>query len=293
MRVTRLKHPIDAKALENNAPCVMALGFFDGVHRGHQRIIETAKKIAEQKQVKLSVMTFYPHPSQLIKGKEKITHYLSPLPIKMELFKEQGVEQLFIVDFNLDFAKVNHANFVKQYLVGLNCRHVVAGFDFRYGFKGEGSMQTIEQDGAGSFDVTTVSKMEEQNEKISSTKIRELLSEGNVGDIPLFLGDYYLFVGKAKEPFYLKGKKEKFVEVFIDENYLLPSTGSYEVQLEVEGKKYKGIADVDPIRNKEFVGVKLFEYLDSYDGKMVKIKWIKKCPDEEVPTSSGHKYQFS
>lgn len=144
------------------------LGFFDGIHLGHQKIIETAKQIAKQKNLKLAVMTFYPHPSSVIK-KEGITQYLTPLPEKEKQFRELGVDLLYIVEFDIKFAKIPHDVFVNQYLVKLGCKHAVAGFDFTYGCKGKGNMKQLEIDANDRFEVTTVSKFERFGEKVSST----------------------------------------------------------------------------------------------------------------------------
>lgn len=123
---------------EMHEPSVMVLGFFDGIHLGHRALIDTGKKIAKEKQLKLAVMTFFPHPSNVLPVKNKITSYLSPLPKKQSLLKNMGVEKLYIVKFTEQFSGISPSDFIERYIVGLNCKHVVAGFDFTYGHKGKG-----------------------------------------------------------------------------------------------------------------------------------------------------------
>lgn len=243
MEVVNLNQPLDLTVSLNSEPCVMALGFFDGVHKGHRKIIETAKEIAEKEKIKFTVMTFFPHPSNIISKTKKIDHYLSPLSVKKEMFKSLGVEKLFIVNFNADFSKFSHQQFVEQYIVGLKCQHVVAGFDFTYGFKGLGNMQEMVSDSNGRFQITTISKLEHNHEKISSTIIREKLKLGEVHHIPLYLDDYYSIKGKVVRSDQLNCN-ELIVTIEIDHSYYLPKKGSYKVKVASDYSSSSGTIDV-------------------------------------------------
>ena len=243
MEVVNLNHPLDLTVSLNSEPCVMALGFFDGVHKGHRKIIETAKEIAKKEKIKFTVMTFFPHPSNVISKTKKIDRYLSPLPVKKEIFKSLGVEKLFIVNFNTDFSKFSHQQFVEQYIVGLKCQHVVAGFDFTYGFKGLGNMQEMVSDSNGRFQVTTISKLEHNHEKISSTIIREKLKLGEVQHIPLYLDDYYSIKGQVVRSNQLNCT-ESIVTIALDYSYSLPKSGKYKVKVESDCSSASGTIDV-------------------------------------------------
>ncbi|RST72998.1 FAD synthetase family protein [Siminovitchia acidinfaciens] len=271
MQTVYIKGPLDTKALTND-PCIIALGFFDGVHLGHRELIETARKIAKQKDLTLSVMTFFPHPSNVLPTKRKINRYLSPLDAKKEMFKELGVEKLFIVTFSHDFAKLAPADFVKSYICGLNCKHVVAGFDFTYGYRGQGNMQRIEEDGGGQFDITVVSKKSYKNKKISSTKIRELLNEGAVDDIPHYLGNHYCTsVEVESETFNLKTHTVMLTVSFKD--YLLPRSGTYLVRVETDQDVLEGICTL----SEKVLGFQNIHVLSKESVTMksrIKIKWL-------------------
>ncbi|MFF2449719.1 adenylyltransferase/cytidyltransferase family protein [Neobacillus sp. NPDC058068] len=170
---------------------VMALGFFDGIHNGHREVIRTALQIAKEKNLPLTVMSFFPHPKTVLSNGKTKVDYLMPLPDKEKLFFELGVDIFYIVEFDREFASLLPEKFVAKYLLDLGVVHAVAGFDYTYGFRGEGNMERLKSDSGGILEVTKVNKVECREGKISSTCIREKLSNGKVEDLPAFLGRPY------------------------------------------------------------------------------------------------------
>ncbi|TCP30862.1 riboflavin kinase/FMN adenylyltransferase [Scopulibacillus darangshiensis] len=273
METIHVQHPLNIERV-NKEPCVMALGFFDGLHIGHQEIIRTAKKRAEERNLALALMTFSPHPSQIIPMKKKVDHYLSPLEAKRGILAKLGVQKLYVVTFDHAFAKLTPAEFVDHYLIDLQCRHAVAGFDFSFGFKGQGNMGNLAEFGKGAFGVTTVPKVERQGQKVSSTLIRSLLASGNVNGIPEFLGDFYKVTGQIA-----KHGDSECHEVRI-EDYLLPHKGIYEISAEMADAVYNGVCMIedDPIK----VYVKLFNSVKARHKETIQIKWIKKTSSHRM-----------
>ncbi len=208
-------------------PGVAALGFFDGVHLGHQKVIRTAVEVAKERNIQSIVMTFSSHPKEIL-GKEKID-YLTSIETKKELLKKLGVDVLYLIEFNFEFASLAPNKFVQEYLIDFNIQHVVAGFDFTYGYKGEGNMQTIVSDGLGSFQATVVDKINFKNQKISSTRIRTMIQNGNILELYNVLGDYYQTVGTVNKV----SSKVNVVEILVNEQILLPPEGKYKVQVEI------------------------------------------------------------
>jgi riboflavin kinase / FMN adenylyltransferase len=268
-------------------PCVMALGFFDGVHVGHRKIIETAKRLAKKKQLTLAVMTFFPHPSQVIPTSKKVNSYLSPLSIKQEIFAKLGVEKLYIVKFDEDFSKLSHREFVDRFLISLCCRHAVAGFDFTYGYKGKGTMEQLEQDGKGIFEVTTVPEVKYQNKKISSSMIRQLLLSGMVHDVPHYLGDYYSVlctITNSEE----EDKEKMTFHARLEYDYMIPKIGEYVVQIEIGRNYYRGICNISAktlhtnMLNGTIIGLNKIN-----DKQSIKLAFIRRLSDEE--TSANNK----
>lgn len=226
---------------EEHEPCVMVLGFFDGVHLGHRSLIDTAKKIAEKKGIELAVMTFFPHPSNILQTQNKITSYLTPLPDKQRLLKNMGVEKLYIVTFTEPFAELSPEDFIKRYVAGLHSKHVVAGFDFTYGYRGKGNMERMKLDGKGLFDVTTVAKKAFNGEKISSSKIRKLLDEGKVEDVHHFLGNHYSAHGMLERQSFDQNSG-KTVAHIVFQHYYLPQKGLYIVEVMAQERIYQSIS---------------------------------------------------
>jgi cytidyltransferase-like protein len=203
---------------------VMALGCFDGLHRGHVKVIQSALQEAKERNVPLSVMSFFPHPKTVIGGKACF-HYLMPQSEKERRLCELGVDIFYLVEFDKDFAGLSPQSFVEEYLIKLGVIHAVAGFDFSYGSLGAGNMKTLKQDSGDLIDVTTVEKVEYKGEKISSTRIRQQLLDGKVEELPYLIGHSYEIkcecTGLVLTPY---------------SNYTLPALGRYEVTLKNKWK---------------------------------------------------------
>ena len=261
----------------NIESCVMALGFFDGVHLGHQRVIHNAKEIAREKNVKLAVMTFYPHPKEVLSNGNTRVHYLTPLDVKEDIFARLGVDRFYVVKFDPLLAELSPQDFINHYVIGLGAVHVVAGFDFTYGFRGQGTMDTIGEDGKGKFQVTTVPKVHCSEEKISSTLIRQLISQGDVQRIPSFLGDYYETRGKLQ----LKSRghdlgNNTFI-VSMHPFFMIPALGLYEIEATINQHDYRGIARIREGKNGSVLTeIKLFNRITYPVNPTIKIKWVQR-----------------
>ncbi|MFZ4452697.1 FAD synthetase family protein [Salibacterium aidingense] len=277
MRTIHVGYPIEKIIQQNSEPSVMALGFFDGVHLGHQEIIKSAKAIADQKNLQLAVMTFYPHPSTVINKGEQITRYLTPLPVKEKMFKKLGVDLLYVVKFERKTAKVSHKDFVDDYLYGLHCRHAVAGFDYTYGFKGEGNMAQLNLDAEGRFGVTTVEKMEKHSHKVSSTLLRELISSGQVEHVPSYLGGRYEMQGVLRQ-------ENHQYRMYIDADYFLPSPGTYEVTLKNGPVVTKGMCEVSSSDRPGALTISTFYDLPFEDHAPIQLLWENFIADYDMNT---------
>lgn len=200
--------------------CVIALGFFDGVHIGHQKVIETAMLEAKSRQLPLALMSFKTHPINILSdGKRKVEN-LTTLCTKKKKLQDLEIDFLYLVDFTKPFASLTPQCFVKEYLVKLRVVHAVAGFDYSYGIQGSGKLSQIPFYSKGCISVSEVGCINYKNEKISSTAIRQRLKQRLVHEIPHFLGHYY--ISKAN----LIGYELKILE-----DTMLPGTGCYKVIL--------------------------------------------------------------
>lgn len=243
MKTYRLYYPNDLSI--ENEPIALALGFFDGLHLGHQQVIDTMIEIAEEKRLKKAVMTFEPHPSVVLNPKMRRTTYITPLKEKEEMLEEKGIDYLFVVNFSSDFAALSPDTFVKEYLISNNVKEVIAGFDFSYGQYGKGSITTLKT--YDEFNTTKVLPINENEEKISTTKIRELLLSDKLEEANKILGRPYQINGVVVQG-EKRGRTIGFRTANIEPSgpFLLPSLGVYAVTMTIgaDDTIYRGVASI-------------------------------------------------
>ncbi|MFC5588698.1 cytidyltransferase [Sporosarcina soli] len=268
---------------------VLALGFFDGVHLGHQQLITKAKEISTRKKLQLAVMTFYPHPKEIVQGGK--FNYLMTLEEKVKKMELLGVDYLYVVNFNKEFARLSPETFVQQYISDLNVKHVVAGFDYTYGHKGMGTMDTIKEHGNGKFEVTVLPKVELDGIKISSTHIRNLLLKGDVKQIKSFMGSVYETLGQLVVPFSESNVTVRNDGAYMSNNYIytfvpnnhcsIPCTGKYLVEVQSFNQRETAIAEVISI-GKE-IEIQLCSQLElGYNNRELYIKWLDSLENEKI-----------
>ncbi|KIL80623.1 Riboflavin kinase [Bacillus badius] len=288
VKVYMLHHPHSLQK-ENLPSLVMALGFFDGVHTGHQQVILAAVEKARNQGMKSAVMTFDPHPSVVLGNKHKQIKYITPIGEKVKRIEALGADYLFVVRFTSDFAALEPQQFVDQYVIGLHVKHVIAGFDYTYGRLGKGTMETMPFHSRGTFTSTIIDKWEYHQEKVSSTKIRQLLREGNVEEAAGLLGRPYEVQGTVIHGD-KRGRKIGFptANVEVEEDYLIPETGVYAVRLKVKEEWHDGVCNIGyrptfkhPDEHSLSVEVHIFDFDRSIYGEEVAIKWYARLRGEE------------
>lgn len=179
-------------------PIVMAIGFFDGVHLGHQKVIQTAKKMAKRLGHSLAVMTFYPHPKEVLQ-KDTLLRYLTPLDAKLHLFRTLGVEKSYVMQFDRVLSGLSPEEFVEKILLPFQVKGVVTGVDFLFGKNQAGSIKDLRQLSKGIFEFETVEDVRKDQHRVSSTWIRQLLANGKIDLATQLLGRYYRFEGGVEE----------------------------------------------------------------------------------------------
>jgi riboflavin kinase/FMN adenylyltransferase len=247
---------------------VMALGCFDGLHRGHVKVIQSAFQEAKERNAPLSVMSFFPHPKTVIGGKACF-HYLMPQSEKEKRLCELGVDTFYLVEFDKDFAGLSPGAFVQEYLIKLGVIHAVAGFDFSYGSLGAGNMKSLKQDSGDMIDVTTVDKVEYKGKKISSTRIRQQLLDGNVEELPNLIGHHYeikcVCTGSVLTPY---------------SNYTLPAPGRYDVIL----KNKRNSLKTEVVVNEKSVMITSIDQIPSWLQGNLTIVWKRRMKAEKDQT---------
>ncbi|CZQ81818.1 riboflavin biosynthesis protein RibF [Trichococcus ilyis] len=245
MEIIHIHHPYDKNQIPDEQ-VVLALGYFDGVHRGHQEVIKRAKEVADQKQLKLAVMSFNHHPSIVFQKMNPDTmQYLSTVKRKAEIFESLGVDYFFVIAFTSAFASLRPQDFVDQYISGLHAAAVVAGFDYTYGPREIADMKQLVNYAKDRFEVIEVEELKNAAEKISSTHIREALAEGNMEKANAYLGYVYQIEGTVIHGD-ARGRLLGFptANIQTEKHTRLPRNGVYIVSIKVNGTWYRGTASI-------------------------------------------------
>ncbi|MCY7855187.1 bifunctional riboflavin kinase/FAD synthetase [Bacillus sonorensis] len=294
MKTIHISHPHELKR-EDFPTSVMALGYFDGVHLGHQQVILAANNTADREGVKTSVMTFHPHPSAVLKKGCEPKDLITPLREKIKIIEGLGADFLYIVEFSPEFASLSPETFIEQYIIGFNVCHVVAGFDFTFGKFGKGTMENFHEYAKGRVKSTAVAKYSNQDQKVSSTRIRSVIGAGDVEYAAELLG----------RPYYVKGivihgdKRGRTIgfptaNIGLSDTYIVPPTGVYAVKAEIDGASFNGVCNVgykptfyEKRPGQPSIEVNLFDFNREIYGSDIKIEWYKRLRSEKKFGSVG------
>ncbi|KRN29599.1 hypothetical protein IV38_GL000485 [Lactobacillus selangorensis] len=283
MQTITLIHPYPHSRIPNE-PVVLALGFFDGVHKGHQAVINRAKQIAIAKHEKLAVLTFDVHPAVGFRNvPADEVQYLSTLTRKQALMAALGVDLLYVAQLNAGFKYQAPQAFVDNYIVGLHANVVVAGFDYTYGRPVEkADMAALPVYAHARFEIVTVGEDDDaQGEKVSSTHIRQLLDHGDVAGANALLGYIYCTTGTVVHG-EQRGRELGFPTINIDTPHAerLPSIGIYATKVQVKDQWYMGMASIG--RNVTFgpnrpvtVEINLLDFKADVYGQPVQVAWYQ------------------
>lgn len=259
------------------------MGFFDGVHRGHQAVIRRAAAIAKKQQLPLAVLTYDKLPAIAFKQFPHGVHYLTTLDRKMQLLAQLGVDRVYQVDFTSQLAALSPQDFVDQVLVNFHPAAVVAGFDHTYGKPDTANMAKLPSFVQGRFAVEVVDKLQDQGAgKISSTSIRRLIDQGQIAQANDLLGYRYLTHGVVVHGF-ARGRTLGFPTANVDWDPLVrvPAIGVYAVQFKLGDHWYDGMASIG--HNRTFgdnapktIEVYLFDFNQMIYGEHVAVRWVKR-----------------
>ena len=230
-------------------PSAVTVGSYDGVHAGHRKIIGRMVEIASSRHVRSVVVTFEPHPRQVVNRESgDSVRLLSLLEEKAALIESLGVEWLFVIKFDSAFAAQSSGLFIQRVLLDIiGARHVIIGYDHGFGRDRQGSVQTLcRMAGENDFDVTVVDEVRLVSEHFSSTRIRKLLLDGRIGEANVFLGAPYPVSGNVVNGA-KKGREIGFPTVNIDMGStlkLLPKFGVYIAETTIDGREYQAMMNI-------------------------------------------------
>lgn len=280
--IEKIDHPYE------NA--VITIGNFDGVHIGHQALFYQVIEKARALQGTSVVMTFEPHPIRVLKQNNHpplITLYEQ----KAELIAKAGIDILICIPFTREFASIPAKEFVEEILVKrIGMKAVIVGEDYTFGKNREGNLDLLKTYGKRiGFEVIVVKKIQTSNNsegKISSTGIRELISEGRVAEARKLLGRHYQIRGTVMRGRDRGGRLLGFPTANINlYDELSPKTGVYAVAIECKGSKYNGVANIgySPTFDDSIFTVEahILDFNDDIYGQKIRVNFIKRLRDEK------------
>lgn len=262
---------------------VLLVGKFDGVHIGHQKLIKEAKEIAKANNLKIGILTFEPHP--LVLFSKEVIRELSTFEEKQIIFSNLDVDHFIALKFDLDLASLSKEEFLSIIESKLNIDTIIVGNDFRFGAKASGTPNDLLERG---YNVVIVNDIQAQNdEKIGSSLIRQILRSGNIKEANRLLGRPFSVRGEVV-PGAQIGRTINYptANVSIQDKKILPDTGVYVVDVLVDGTKYRGIANigVNPTvtdKNVLKLEVHILDFKQDIYGKVIEVLFLSRVRSEK------------
>ena len=269
---------------------VLTIGSYDGIHRGHFHIINKVKSIANSFSTKSVVITFNPHPRNIVNRQENNIKLLMSLDRKIELFEKLSIDILVILDFSLNLMRMEAEDFLKTIIIdNLNPKCIVSGKNHTFGFKRSGNADFLKKFCKVNYiSLKVVTSLKDGEMGISSTNIRNLIESGFIRRANYELGSFYGFYAKVVEGAG-RGKKLKYPTanlVPIEKDQLFPQKGVYFTRCIINGLNHYGMCNfgVRPTfaENDLVLEVHLFDRLsnDLY-GNCIWIEFLERIRDEK------------
>ena len=291
-------HHLSMKVYRNiietrNIPkAVVTIGTFDGVHLGHQAIFNKMKALARSIGGQTVVVTFEPHPRQVLNIDSSNLRFLCTPEEKLKKFEEFGIDNVLIINFTKEFSRTPSEVFIKDYIIdNIHPSYIVVGYDHHFGKNRMGDFSLLSDlMKKYNFKVERIAAQDVENIAISSTKIRHALAVGNVKSANRLLGYTYSVTAEV-----VVGNKIGRTLGFPTANLELPkeymligNRGVYACLVDYEGKTYKAMANIghrptigDRDENSPIVEVNLFDFDGDLYGKHIHVRFIDRIRDEE------------
>lgn len=266
----------------------ITVGAFDGVHLGHQGIISRLRSKAEELAIQSTIVTIWPHPSHVIGTKP--LRLINTLEEKKFLLSKTGVDNIIVLPFTHDFSRIESAAFIREFLINqFGMKYFLVGYNHHFGSDRLGDINIIRQFGQQlGFEVEKAGPVEVNGEKISSTKIRQAILEGNIYTANTFLGYNFCLSGIVNRGQML-GRTIGFptANIQIDYDYkLIPRDGVYAVKVELNNTLYNGMLNIGhrPTVNTDKLLKTIEAHILDFDsdiyGHTIKVHFVERIRDE-------------
>ena len=265
---------------------VVTIGNFDGVHKGHQVLIEKTANYAKAKGIKSAVFTFLNHPINYFVP-EKVKNIFDEKE-KQRLIEKFGIDYLIDIPFDKTMTQISAEQFVVKILKDkVHAKKIVVGHDFTFARNKEGTAEVLKELGYEyDIEVEIVQPIKINGIRVSSTFIRELISEGRVDEIPQYLGTHYVIEGEIIHG-KANGRKMGYptANISLKEQIINPKKGIYATRVVIDGKKYFGATNVgmNPTVNGKYLSIEtnILDFDEDIYGKRVRIEFLEKIRDEK------------
>jgi len=275
--------------IKKEVTTVISVGTFDGVHWAHRQVIDKVLELSEENKSRSLIITFDPHPQEVLKNKTPEIKLLTTTDEKLVLFEKLGVQNVFIIKFTEEFSKTEAQDFYEKYIYSkIGISDLVIGYDHLFGRNREGSFETLLELGKKfDFKVHRVEEIDVGGVAVSSTKIRHFLQEGNIEMADELLGYEYSFGGVVVVGD-RKGKNLGYPTANITaeaENKVIPKDGVYCVRVRITGADYFGMMNMGyrPTLTaglKKIMEVHIFDFDRDLYGEKIRISFLKRLRDE-------------
>jgi riboflavin kinase/FMN adenylyltransferase len=270
---------------------VATIGIFDGVHLAHQSIIKKLKEEANAISGESLIVTLWPHPRIVLQPDDYELQLINTMEEKIFKLEEIGVENLIILPFNKEFAATSFGTFVKEFLVyKLHIRHLVVGFNHQFGKNREGNFERLKElSETLGFGLSRVDPYIIEGERVSSSKIRKLILEGEIKKASEFLGYPFFLSGKVI-PGKMVGRSLGFPTANLaisDYHKIIPRDGVYAVNVELDGENFSGMMNIGcrPTVESNCVQstleVNLFDFSGDLYQRELKVNFYDRIRDEK------------
>ena len=268
-------------------PTVVALGNFDGVHRGHQEIISRTVKEAASAGLKSGVFTFSNHTSSVLKNVPPVKNILYP-DQKISILEEMGVDYMFNIPFTEEILRMNPEEFIDRILVDkFNIREAYCGFNYTFGYKASGTAEVLMHEGLKrGFGIHVQEPYVIDGIVVSSTYIRQLIEEGRMEECTKFMGRMYAIDGEIVMGNKL-GRTIGFptCNTIVDETMITPPNGVYITTCTIDGVKRPSVTNVGvkPTIGKyeKNIETHIFDFNEDVYGKRIRVDFIKHTRPEK------------
>ena len=275
-----------------HSPTILTLGTFDGVHKGHQKILKKLNSEANKAKLKSIVLTFFPHPRIVLNPRSNLK-LINTIKERSELLEKSGIDFLITHPFDKTFSELSPEKFVKNILVDkLKIKKILIGYDHKFGKNRTAGIEDLKKFGLKyDFDVIEISAKEQNKVTISSTKIRKSIENGDFNKAKSFLGYHFNIEGLVIKGNAI-GRTIGFPTANLDvsEDYkLIPKRGVYLIFSLIENKKVFGMMNIGikPTLNNEIetIEVNFFDWKKDLYKKQVKVYVLDFIRDEKKFTS--------